>query len=516
MRSLGPISVSRSIASQHIEARSELDSHADQSIVGEAMSLIIQDFEQPVTVKGYDGKTAMDHDRRTVSAVVAYDHPRTGETFYLIIHQAILIERITHNLLSTMQMRDHDIRVNDEPKHMVPNPTEDHHAIVVPHWRFPETDEPFRIPCTFQGVSSYFPTRKPTREEYENADLDHCIELTDGDNPWDPHSDRFRVEEEAMLDSKGQLRERVSKETVDRVVSALQAYQTPLLHDLGSALQGTVHVRTVSTVAKPKQKHRTAHRVTIRAVKTARQRFKMEPARLAKNWGISLNAARKALEATTMKGVWTTLHPTLSRRFRTNDRQLRYRRLSHDMFTDTLESKVTSWHRKNRYAQVFATRFGWVRVFPMRTKSAAHEGLSLLAQRDGVPPVLVMDGAREQTMGEFRRKAREMGTRVKQTEPYSPWQNAAESAIREVKRAAGRRMSKMGAPAKLWDHCLELFGYIRSNTANDSYELQGQVPETVLSGQTADISPFIELGWYDWVKYWDSNSAFPEPKERLG
>ena len=98
------------------------------------------------------------------------------------------------------------------------------------------------------------------------------------------------------------------------------------------------------------------------------------------------------------------------------------------MFTDTLEASVISWFRQNKYAQIFATRFGWTRVYPMKQKSDAHEGLSLLAQRDGVPPNIIMDGSREQTMGEFRRKAREMGCRLKQTEPYSPFQNAAEGA----------------------------------------------------------------------------------------
>jgi transposase len=186
------------------------------------------------------------------------------------------------------------------------------------------------------------------------------------------------------------------------------------------------------------------------------------------------------------------------------------------MFTDTLKANVTSWFQQNRYAQVFATRFGWVRVFPMQKKSQAHEALSLLVQRDGVPPVMIMDGAKEQTMGEFRRKAREMGMRIKQTEPYSPWQNAAEGAIREVKRGAVRKMTKANSPSTLWDHCLELEGYIRSSTALDIYELHGQVPETILSGQTADISPFVQHGWYDWVKWYDSQSSFPEPREHLG
>ena len=119
-------------------------------------------------------------------------------------------------------------------------------------------------------------------------------------------------------------------------------------------------------------------------------------------------------------------------------------------------------------------------------------------------------------MGEFRRKARQIDCYIKQTEPYSPWQNAAEGAIREVKRSSGRKMVKAKSPARLWDHCLELEGYIRLHTAIDNFELQGQVPETVASGQTADISPFVEFPWYGWLKYWDASAAYPEPKEVLG
>lgn len=133
----------------------------------------------------------------------------------------------------------------------------------------------------------------------------------------------------------------------------------------------------------------------------------------------------------------------------------------------------------------------------MCKKSEAHEGLALMFQRDGVPPLIAMDGAKEQTMGEFRRKAKEAGARVKQTEPHLPWQNAAELEIRELKKEAGRDIVRTSSPRNLWDHCLELRSFIRSNTAQDKYDLHGQVPETVMSGQTADISPFAEFAWYD-------------------
>ena len=217
-----------------------------------------------------------------------------------------------------------------------------------------------------------------------------------------------------------------------------------------------------------------------------------DPTILARNWGIDLTTARRTVGVTTQRGVRTVLHPTLSRRFRTNDRQLRYRRLPIDCFTDTLISNTAS-RRNNKYAQIFATSDGWCRAYPMRKKSLAHEALSLLFQREGVPNTMIMDNAREQIMGDFRKKCREVNTRVRQTEPHTPWSNAAEAAIRELKKGVGRQMVRSGAPKRLWDDCLEREAYVRSLTAHDIYRLNGQVPETLVSGETADISPFAAV-----------------------
>jgi len=105
----------------------------------------------------------------------------------------------------------------------------------------------------------------------------------------------------------------------------------------------------------------------------------------------------------------------------------------------------------------------------MRTKSQAHETLSLLHKRDGVPNIMVMDGAREQVHGDIRRKNREVGAHVKETEPHLPWMNAVEGAIRELKKGNGREQS----PKVLWDHYLERQGFVWSNVAHSSYGLAG-------------------------------------------
>ena len=53
--------------------------------------------------------------------------------------------------------------------------------------------------------------------------------------------------------------------------------------------------------------------------------------------------------------------------------------------------------------------------------------------------------------------------------------------------------------------------------ALDIYKLQGQVPETIMMGQTADISFICAFKWYAWFYYNDTNNVqFPDQKVVLG
>jgi hypothetical protein len=44
----------------------------------------------------------------------------------------------------------------------------------------------------------------------------------------------------------------------------------------------------------------------------------------------------------------------------------------------------------------------------------------------------------------------------------------------------------------------------------------GQVPETIMPGNTANISHIAEFGWYDWVMFCDNRPSFPNDKLILG
>ena len=106
--------------------------------------------------------------------------------------------------------------------------------------------------------------------------------------------------------------------------------------------------------------------------------------------------------------------------------------------------------------------FGWCQAHPMKHKGEAHEMLSLLFHHDGVLPSMIADNSKETILGEFKRKLNEANCHLKQTEPYSPWMQAAEGCIRELKRGVSRLMIRTGSPERLWDHCIKLHAMIRS------------------------------------------------------
>ena len=48
------------------------------------------------------------------------------------------------------------------------------------------------------------------------------------------------------------------------------------------------------------------------------------------------------------------------------------------------------------------------------------------------------------------------------------------------------------------------------------YGLNGQVPETIVNGETTDISPHALFAWYEWVMYRDTYVPYPDNKMDIG
>ena len=181
------------------ERGSEIDNHADTCVVG-ANALITHDYQRPVSVTGFDPSNRSQH-LKIVSAALAYDDHRNGKPVILVINQAIHVPTIEHNLLSPMQMRLNGIAVSECPKFLHPTPTDRTHAITIRR----DDDDDYIIPMQLKGVTSYFPTRKPTLQELEEADLQ--FDLTADQPSWNPHSDEHQVLEDSFIHPDGGLRD---------------------------------------------------------------------------------------------------------------------------------------------------------------------------------------------------------------------------------------------------------------------------------------------------------------------
>ena len=127
----------------------------------------------------------------------------------------------------------------------------------------------------------------------------------------------------------------------------------------------------------------------------------------------------------------------------------------------------------------------------MSNKINSHNSAKRLFNNDGVPPKIVMGGTREQVMGKSKDFCQDATVQVQRIEYNTPWENRAEGAVRQNKIDARRATNKQACPARLWDYCSELQEKIRCHTMHDIPTINGQVPETMVTGNTADISELV-------------------------
>jgi hypothetical protein len=130
--------------------------------------------------------------------------------------------------------------------------------------------------------------------------------------------------------------------------------------------------------------------------------------------------------------------------------------------------------------------------------------------------VIIMDGAKAQVEGQFRRKFRDAGFNIKQTEPHTQSSNMGEGGVHELKRGVGQQMLRSGCPKRFWNDCIIRESYVRSHTYLDIFGLEVQVPEIKVKGDTVDISTIAEYSRYEWDKLRDTAAKFPVSNIQLG
>jgi hypothetical protein len=213
--------------------------------------------------------------------------PHSGNPVLLIVYQSILSPTLNHNLLSTIQLRLHDVIVNKTLKFQSFNPTNISHSISV---RGENVDDVLVIPLELHGVVSCFPTFKPIHMEFETCDR---YELTYAYPEYDPSAKTCHDQEAGMMDSWGNLkvsryfipkRRQVffihQKEAEVKLLSTKYSHTSAKLQDLSPVLDDGTLLAELENIT-------TAADLNVSLVKSEmRNKAGVDDATLAKHWGI--------------------------------------------------------------------------------------------------------------------------------------------------------------------------------------------------------------------------------------
>ena len=499
-----------------------MDSHADSPVVGKN-AFIISTQDKKITVNGFTdalGSKIVP----VVDAAVAYDCEFTGRVYILIIRNALYFEEMNVNLIAPFILRLAGLKVNEEPKFMATNPTLDHHSISIPN-----TDIKFHM--AMKGIISYLPTRRPTSEEMTHRHLnpERCIELTPGFSEWNPHNPSYGTQENAMIDYHGDL-------ILPRKISAAETEMITLQDNQDETIGARTVIGSVSRALHPSTLTQDLEEIygdsanglfqikdgsfeyMVCGVASGTRHGPISVKQLVRKWGISEDMARSTLLATTQRLVRSLLEPSLNKRFNTNDKMLRYHRISCDIFMDTFfaAKELGPSTRGNTCAQLFVSDFGFIKAKLMKLKSEVPLALKSFFKNTGVPNKIICDGAPEQVKGESRKLCNACDCHVHQLERGTPWANRSEGHVGIIKSWTKTDLKISNAPMVLWDYAVIRRANIMSSSSRNLYELDGQVPNTKVTGQQTDISSLAAFEWYEWVYYRDPGQTYPFPSERLG
>ncbi len=232
---------------------------------------------------------------QTVSGVVAYDGPQTGRMLHLIINKAIHISHLDHHFVCPMQCCVNDVTVNNRPKFLATNPTDQTHALTI---NDPDNSlQPVILPLILRGVMSQLNVRTVTINELNSHDYPR-LHLTSETLTWDPTTNLYEQQENAMMDYSGSIVRdaAVRGQAPTLIVNELQLLTTDLadmMHDCNfhQVLTSYVNVSSVDASLSGHMQFR----------KTAPIAFMT----LAARWMITPDCAKKTVQLTTQRGICT-------------------------------------------------------------------------------------------------------------------------------------------------------------------------------------------------------------------
>ena len=234
----------------------------------------------------------------------------------------------------------------------------------------------------------------------------------------------------------------------------------------------------------------------------------LSPEALCKILHIGLATAKRTLEATTHQCIRNT--GLLMKRFKTDKSQLRYKQLMRgygSFYCDYLKMGIKSI-RGYIGGVIYANKTDFKKFYPCKSETGEETGRSLKSFIEvvGLPCSLHSDNHSNFKEGYFKKILRKFGIHPTYTEPYSLWQNRAESAIGEVKSYTRRLMQQTRTPVRLWCYAMEYAADVISLLATGRYELKGRTPYETVINYTPDISEYVSFSWFQWCWFYNEEN----------
>ena len=163
----------------------------------------------------------------------------------------------------------------------------------------------------------------------------------------------------------------------------------------------------------------------------------------------------------------------------------------------------------NTCAQIYANEH-IVTAHPIPSKAHAGDTLLPFVGMIGLPNVIITDGAAEEQgrKSTFVKTANYLHIQLRQTEPYTPRQNKVERRIGELRRRYHGTRARTNMPRRIWDFALVREAEVLNIIARGD----GRTGLEHVTGETPDISEYLDFGMYEPVWYWDVPGDDDNPK----
>ena len=422
-----------------------IDSHADTSCAGRHVRILERIDGRSFSVSPFNDKYKPLEDIKMINGAVAIDID-DGTGFVELNNFLDFTDSMNDTIVVPMQARLNSVIINDVPKMLCPYKVSTQSVI------FPESKK--EVPIEFNGPIPFFKARYPTDSDMESYDW---VSLT-GTSEWDPYSlpiDFMNVDDDTYPD-----------------------ITYPQDRAINSIIISSVNVKSKSG--------------------------NLDPGELSRMWLISLADAVNVLNCTTSLSR-RVQDGQMIRRFCTDLHSRRYRRLGGQFsrfYSDTLFFGGKSI-QGNSCAQIYVNRAGYTKIYPLVSKSQAHESLSAFVHEVGIPGSLHTDDAKELISGKMLQKMRKYEIYNTMSEPYSPWQNRAEKAIDLIKSRVRRIMRATNTPISLIEYAMRYVANIRNFIPSHIIGTDSRTPHELVHNETTDISEYVTFNWFDVVWYWN-------------